>query len=113
MDKNCTFNVIKADKGIAFIGIAFPKGSTLKRKLNYAAAGLTNSGKKDRFFNYWFGSGKCKASIDFYPLELSHFKNLFIWVSYGLLMSLCILVISLCLKCIGKYRETSQDVEVQ
>ncbi len=113
MDKNCTFNVIKADQGVVFIGIAFPKGSPLKRKLDSGAAGLTNSGKKDRIFNFWFGSGKCKASIYFYPLELSHFKNLFIWASYGLLASFFILIFSLCLKCISKYREASQNAEAQ
>ncbi len=108
-DRECTFHVVKADSNFAYLGILFQKGSPLKRKLNVAAAGLTNSGKKDRIFNFWLGNGKCSKSNDFYPLELSHFKNLFILVSYGLIACLCILVVSLSWKCVKRYREMSNS----
>ncbi len=109
MEKDCTFHVVKADSSVLFIVNAFKKGSTLKRKFNFAAAGLTKSGKKDRIFNFWLGSGKCKASNDFYPLELNHFKNLFIWLSSGLIASAFILVISTAWKWKCKYTEYPID----
>ncbi len=116
IDRDCTLQVVKADSNFAYLGICLQKGSPLIRKLNLAAAGMTNCGKKDRIFNSWLGSGKCKPSIAFYPLELGHFKNLFISVSYGLLACLCILFISLSWKCVCKYKgeshEVSQDIGI-
>ncbi len=94
-DKDCTFSVIKADSNFAYLGMLFQKGSPLKRKLNVAAAGMTASGVKDRIFNFWFTSDKCSTSNEVYPLELSHFKNLFIFSGYGILGCLCILILSL------------------
>ena len=105
MDKDCTFHVVQADSSAVFIAHLFKKGSPLKRKFNFAAAGLTNSGKKDRIFNYWFGSGNCKESNDFYPLELNHFKNMYVWWSSGLIASVIILAISMVWKCKCKYTE--------
>ncbi len=110
MDKDCTFHLVRADASFAYLGMLFQKGSALKRKLNFAAADMTPSGVKDKIFNFWLGSGKCKPSNDFYPLELSHFKNLFMLMLYGLLACLCILVFSLSWKCVCKYKQLSQEI---
>eukprot|EP00794_Sanderia_malayensis_P009488 gene9488-10479_t len=102
IDSECTFKVVKVESDFGGLGISFKKGSPWKRKLNLAAVGMVDSGRKDQLVKFWFGDGKCKPINQFFSLDKKHFAKLFIWLFSGIISCFSILFVTHAWKLVNK-----------
>lgn len=94
LDKDCLLKVISVQKDSA-VGVASHKSWTWKRRMDTAVTNIVQSGEADRLRSKWFSKDSCEAKSIVYAIDIIRFKDLFIILSFSMLLCLLLLLLEI------------------